>query len=102
DLRPLGLEQDLAPGHAAFAARVDGLAVEDIRDLVAVADALDRVPFADRLLHILIAAESFHVLPVRIAAVPVEAPRVQGDGVRPGLEVVLVPALLRLGGEARL
>ena len=73
DLRPFRLEQDLPLGVARLGAGVDDLAVEDVGDLVAVADAFERVPLAGGLLDVVLAAEALDVLPVGIAAPPVDA-----------------------------
>ena len=62
---------------ARFRALVDDLAVENVGDAVAVADAFERVPLADRLFDVVLAAKALDVLPVRIAAPPVDSPSLE-------------------------
>src|SRR5204862_7406570 len=80
DLGPFGLQLDLAESVRAVGPAVHDLAVDDVGDGVAVADHFLAIPFAGRDLDVLAAAEAEDVLPLRIAAVPVEAAAVARDG----------------------
>src|SRR5260370_40649102 len=74
--KPLGsfrLKEQFPLRVAGPLAGVDHFAVQNVGDLVARTDALQPVPLANGLFDILFATEAFHVLPLGIAAVPVNA-----------------------------
>src|SRR5437016_5580304 len=76
DLRALRLQLDLAECVRGIRSKVDHLAVEDVADRVTVADHLLTVPLPGRCLNVLAPTETEHILPFRIAAVPVESPAI--------------------------
>src|SRR5262249_21614817 len=84
-------------------------AVEEVRDRVPGAVPLQRVPLADRPLHVFLAAEAEYVVPVRVAAVPVDPAALERHRRRARLVVRLLALLalverrpvLRLDRQAR-
>src|SRR4051812_36859910 len=69
------------------AANIHHLAIEDVLHRLAIADYFRTVPFTHRILHVLFAAESGHILPLGIAAVPIEPAPVARDRLAPLLPV---------------
>src|SRR5260370_41585135 len=75
-------------------------AIQNVSDLVARTDAPQPVPFANGLFDILFATEAFHVLPLRVAAVPVNASGLERHGRSAGLVINFLATFFRLYRQA--
>ena len=72
DLRAFGLEQELAFPQTRAGADVHHLSVDEGGDIAAVTDHLDASPLSGGAFDIALPPKTFHILPLRIASVPVE------------------------------